>query len=143
MYSVNRVNFVIHLGPFTYLQETCYFIAENNVKSFMFRLCPVSMTLQFKKRHKWTFLHFIIQSVPLATEPVISLIILTPMKTLQRNLNWSTFVVWEMKRNVSVACFNIRYNILISGQIIKKMLPSVASGTLCSMLRKCISLKKN
>jgi len=45
---------------------------------------------------------FIIQRVPLATEPGISLIILTPMKILQQNLNRSTFVVWEMKRNVSV-----------------------------------------
>jgi len=42
-----------------------------------------------------------IQCVPLATEPGIFLIILTPMKILQRNLNRSTFVVWEMKRNVS------------------------------------------
>ena len=33
---------------------------------------------------------------------IISLIIPTPMKILQRNLNRSTFVVWEMKRNVSV-----------------------------------------
>jgi len=43
-----------------------------------------------------------IQCIPLATEPGISLIILTPMKILQRNLNRSMFVVWEMKRNVSV-----------------------------------------
>ena len=35
----------------------------------------------------------IIQNVPLATDPGISLIILTPMKILQRNLNRSTFVV--------------------------------------------------
>ena len=34
-----------------------------------------------------------IQSVPLATEPGISLIILTPIKILQRILNRSTFVV--------------------------------------------------
>jgi hypothetical protein len=39
------------------------------------------------------------QSVPLATEPGISLIILAPMKILQRNLNRSTFVVWEMWHN--------------------------------------------
>ena len=45
-----------------------------------------------------------IQDVPLATERVISLIILTPMKILQRNLNRSTFVVGEMKWNVSVVC---------------------------------------
>ena len=45
-----------------------------------------------------------IQGVPLATEPGISLIILKPMKILQQNLNRSTFVVWEIKRNVSVVC---------------------------------------
>jgi len=44
------------------------------------------------------------QDVPLATEPGISLIILTPMKILQRNLNTSTFVVWEMKIYVSAVC---------------------------------------
>ena len=43
-----------------------------------------------------------VQSVPLANEPGISLILLTPTKILQRNFNRSTFVVWEMKRNVSV-----------------------------------------
>jgi len=43
-----------------------------------------------------------IQCVPLATKPGIALIILTPMKILQWNLNRSTFVVWEMTRNVSV-----------------------------------------
>ena len=67
-----------------------------------------------------------IQGVPPATEPGISLIILTPMKILQRNLNRSTFVVWEMK---SVVRFKFRCNILISGKIIKEMPGSVASGT--------------
>jgi len=38
----------------------------------------------------------IIQGVRLATEPGISLIILTPMKILQRNSNRSMFIVWEM-----------------------------------------------
>jgi hypothetical protein len=52
----------------------------------------------------WQY-NIIIQCVPLATEPGISLIILTLMKLLQRNLNRSTFVVWEMKWNVSVVCF--------------------------------------
>jgi len=45
-----------------------------------------------------------IQCVPPATEPGMSLIILTPMKILQRNLNRNTFVVCEMKKNVSVVC---------------------------------------
>ena len=74
-------------------------------------------------------LYFIVQSVPLATEPGISLIILTPMKILQRNLNRSTFVVWEMKRDVSVVHFKFRCNILISGEIIKEIPSLVASGT--------------
>ena len=53
------------------------------------------------------------------------------MKILQRNLNRSTFVVWEMKKNVSVVRFKFRCNILISGKIIKEMPGSVASGTHC------------
>ena len=73
----------------------------------------------------------IVQGVPLATEPGISLIILTPMKILQRNLNSSTFVVWEMKRNVSVVCVCSRCNTLIIGKNIKEMPGSVASGTHC------------
>ena len=76
----------------------------------------------------------LLYSVPLATEPGISLTILTPMKILQRNLNRSTFVVWEMKRNVSVVCFKFRFNILISGKIIKELSGSIASGTPCIFL---------
>jgi len=53
------------------------------------------------------------------------------MKTLQRNLNRSTFAVWEMKTNVSVFRFKFRCDILISGKIIKEMPGSVASGTPC------------
>ena len=45
-----------------------------------------------------------IQCVPLATEPGISLIILRPMKILQRNLNRSTSVVWETKRSEKSQC---------------------------------------
>ena len=44
----------------------------------------------------------IIQSVPLSTETGISVTIITPVKILQRNLNRSTFVAWEVKRNVSI-----------------------------------------
>ena len=63
-------------------------------------------------------------TVPLATEP--------GMKILQRNLNGSTFAVWEMKRNVSVVRVIVATqsrNILISCKIIKEMPDSVASGT--------------
>jgi len=53
------------------------------------------------------------------------------MKILQQNFNRSRFVVREMKRNVSAVRFKFRYNILISGKIIKEMPGSVASGTHC------------
>ena len=48
------------------------------------------------------YLQYLLQCVPLTTEPGISLMILTPMKILQRDLNRSTFVVWEMKVAVTV-----------------------------------------
>ena len=50
---------------------------------------------------------------------------------IEGNLNSSTFVVWEMKRNESVVRFKFRCNILISGKIIKEIPGSVASGTRC------------
>ena len=56
------------------------------------------------------------------------------MKILQRNLNRSMFVVWEMKRNVSVVRFKFHCNILISGKIIKETPGSVASGTLYNIV---------
>jgi hypothetical protein len=55
------------------------------------------------------------------------LINLTPMKILQRNWNRSTFVMWEMKRNVSVVCVCSAPNC----KIIKEMPGLVASGTHC------------
>jgi hypothetical protein len=50
------------------------------------------------------FIYCLVQSVPLPTKPGSSLIILTPITILQRDLNSSTFIAWEMKRNVSVVC---------------------------------------
>jgi hypothetical protein len=77
--------------------------------------------------------YVLIPCAPLATEPGISLIILTSTKILQRNLNRGTFVVWEIKRNVSVVCVCSAPNILISDKIIKEMPGSVESGTHCIM----------
>jgi hypothetical protein len=75
----------------------------------------------------------IIQSVPLATKPGISLIILTPMKILQWNLNRSTFIVWEMKINVSV----VRLIVATRSSGPPEMPGSVASGTFCSLVWSC------
>ena len=71
----------------------------------------------------------IIQGVPLATEPGNSLTILTPMKISQRNFNRSTFVVWEMKRNVSVVSFCSAPNCCDTEQLSASQPGSVASGT--------------
>jgi len=70
-----------------------------------------------------------LQCVPLATEPGISLIILTLMKILQRNLNRITFVVWEMKRNVSVVCACSVSNCCDTEQRSASQPGSLASGT--------------
>jgi len=54
------------------------------------------------------------------------------LKILQRNLNRSMFVVWEMKRNVSVVHLIVATRSSgqpASGKIIKEMPGSVASGT--------------
>jgi hypothetical protein len=74
--------------------------------------------------------------VPLATEPVISLIILTPMKILQRNLNRGTFVVGEMKRNVSVVCVCSAPNCCDTERRSASQPGSVASGTHVCWIRK-------
>jgi hypothetical protein len=98
---------------------------------------PLLCETKFYTHVKWEAkLQFIAErySVSHSLLPGISLIILTPMKILQWNLNRGTFVVWEMKRNVSVVCVcsvpNC-CNILISGKIIKEMPGLVASGTHC------------
>jgi len=64
--------------------------AETSVSNQSVALCHI--VDESRRRVSFTF----IQSVPLPTKPGISLIILKPMKILQRDLNSSTFVVWEM-----------------------------------------------
>ena len=77
------------------------------------------------------------RTILLATEPGISLIILTLMKILQRNLNRNMFVVWEMWRHQNLLLFKFRCNIFISVRIIKEMTGSVASGTACIIVQSC------
>ena len=72
---------------------------------------------------------YVIQCVPLATEPGISLVILTPMKILQRNLNRSTFIVCEMKRNVASKNPNAVH---------EEALRSEKIGVWCGMFRRLI-----
>jgi len=128
-----------------------YFVTHYISPSWVCSVCAMFETLQnrtisfkikFLRHNKQAESLFHIQRVALANEPCITLIILTPMKTLQRNLSRSTLVVWEMKKNVSVVRFKFRCNILISGTITKEMSVSVASGTPC-ISRLSFVLRKN
>jgi hypothetical protein len=56
------------------------------------------------------------QNVPLPTEPGISLIILTPMKMLQRNLNRSTFLSFTFRTQWGMSASNI---VLISSLVVR------------------------
>ena len=73
--------------------------------------------------------HSIVQGVPLPTKPGSSLIIPKPMKILQRDLNRSTLVVWEMKRNVSVVKLCLYVSECVCSNIIKELPGLVGSGT--------------
>ena len=84
----------IFMNMFFLILTTNYWMVSD--KNKLPALCRGTKTLWNTQEH--------IQGVPLATEPSISLIILIPMKILQRNLSRSTFVLLEMKRNVSVVC---------------------------------------
>jgi hypothetical protein len=72
-----------------------------------------------------------VQGVPLATEPGISLIIVTPMKILQRNLNSSTDTFLFISHTTNILLFKFRCNIFIGVRIIKEVPGSVANGTSC------------
>jgi hypothetical protein len=89
--------------------------------------------ISYTRRIKWisTVGFGEIPCVPLATAPGSSLIILTPMKILQRNLNRVTFIVWEMKGNVSVVCVCSAPNWCDTEQRSASQPGSVASGTHC------------
>ena len=77
---------------------------------------------------------FIIQCVPLATEPGITLIILPLMRILQRNLKRSTDTFLFISHTTNVILFRLRSNIFIGVRIIKEMPGSVVSGTHCITL---------
>jgi hypothetical protein len=72
----------------------------------------------------------------------VSHLLLNPaLKILQQNLNRSRFVVWEMKRNVSVVHLIVvtrSSSPPANGKIIKEMLGSVASGIPYTTLHSCI-----
>jgi len=73
----------------------------------------------------------VIQCVPLATEPGISLIILPVMRILQRNLKRTADTFLFISHTTNVLLFKFRCNIFIGVRIIKEMPGSVTSGTHC------------
>ena len=72
-----------------------------------------------------------IQSVPLATELDISLIILPLRRILERNLTHTTDTFLFILHSTNLLMFKFRCSIFIGVRIIKEMPGSVASGTLC------------
>jgi hypothetical protein len=65
---------------------------QRTIIQHSFHTLSIMITLSF----------LVVQGILLSTKPGTSLIILKPMKILQRDLNRCTFVAWEMKRNMSV-----------------------------------------
>jgi hypothetical protein len=74
----------------------------------------------------------IIQGVPLATDPCISLTILPLMRILQRNFKRTTDTFLFISHTTNVPMFKFRCNIFIGVGIIKEMPGSVESGTQCT-----------
>jgi hypothetical protein len=70
-----------------------------------------------------------IQSVPLTTEPGISLIILLRVATIRCTKDTFLFI----SHTTNALLFKFRCNIFISVRIIKELQGSVASGTICIM----------
>ena len=109
--------------------------ASDSVKlgTFMKIFCCV------RRQHKYlfygrflcAFFFLIIQGVPLATEPGISLIILPLMRILQRNLKRTADKFLFISHTKNVLLFKSRSNIFIGVRIIIEMPGSVASGTHC------------
>ena len=73
----------------------------------------------------------IIQVVPFATEPGISLIILTPMTIFATKQTHTTDTFLFISHTTNVLLFKLRCNIFIGVRLIKEMPGSVASGTPC------------
>jgi hypothetical protein len=154
----------------TWMHAICYFQKITDVRPFVFVIQLKKLTFlwhrptssktrketSYSDRKFWCsyilsiiiiggLLVLFIQCVPLVTEPGISLIIL--------NLKRNTFVVWEMKRNVSVARLIVatrRSGPPASQPVIKEMPGSVASGTpyiyiyiKTSIKRSILTIKQN
>jgi len=88
----------------------------------------------FEHERNSTRLKKIIQGVPLATEPGISLIILPLMRISQRNLKRTTDTFLLISHTPNALLFKFRCNIFIGVRIIQEMPGSVTSGTFCIMI---------
>ena len=78
--------------------------------------------------------HAVIQCVPLANEPGISLMILPLIRILQRLQTHTTDTFLFISHTTNVLLFKFRCNIFIGVGIIKEMPGSVASGAHCIII---------
>ena len=86
------------------------------------------------------------KSVPLATEPGISLIILPLTRILQRNLKRTTDTFLFISHTTNVLLFKFCCNIFIGVRIIKEMPGLVASGIPCITILNdfnCLTIYNN
>jgi hypothetical protein len=79
-------------------------------------------------------LFYIIQSVPLATEPDISLNNCNTNEDIATKCEQEYVLFFHISYTMRYVRFKFRCNILISGKIIKEMSGSVASGTPCTLV---------
>jgi hypothetical protein len=98
-----------------------------SVRICQFRIQGSTHFMLIMSAHKLT----VIQGIPLAAQPGISLIILPLMRILQRNLKRTTDTFILISHTTNVLLFKFRRNIFTGVTIIKEMLGSVASGTHC------------
>ena len=81
---------LLHLWEFV---NTIFYVYQIPLSVDGPHMCVCVCVYIYIYMYMYIYIYIYIQGGPLATEPVISLIILTPMKILQRNLNRNKFVV--------------------------------------------------
>ena len=140
----HRLNHYATLGPFIYTYIKLYYLSTAHILSYNdllnYAVSIILIFYNFNKRNikapcRWCRSTKSCRSVCNTVCPTRYRTghFFNNSNTNEERYCRSTFVVWEMKMNVSVVRFKFRCNILISGKIINEMPGSVASGTHCTI----------
>jgi len=131
--ATNRFVLLSYSISCTYCQLVSKGVEIGRSKTNRHKLRSSCIFLLYVTQYMYLLLSKIVQCVPLATEPGISLIILPLMRILQRNLRRTTDTFLFLSHTTNVLLFKFRCNIFIGVRIIKEMPGSVASGTHCTL----------